>query len=809
MALSSHLVFFSLLFFLSPNRVFAQTSNGRVDLGASLFAAENSSPWLSQNGEFAFGFRQLRNQDDIFFLLCIWYAKIPDKTIIWCANGDKPAAARSNVVLTPETGLALTTPQGEELWKSESVDESVANGVMSNEGNFILEGSNSKKLWESFENPTDTILPSQVMDIGQVLSSHQSETNYSKGRFQFRLREDGNVVLNTINLPSDYPNEPYYATNLTDEQSNSVTTTTTTQIIFNETGYLYISRGNGERFNLTQGRVVSTRDYYVRASISFDGVFTHYFYPKNFSSNVSWTPLWSIPNNICFSTFVSAGIGVCGYNAICSLKKNKRPKCECLEGYSLLNQNDSYGSCKPDFIQGCKEDEVTSYGKDAYDVVELKNVDWPGSDFIRITPSTKEMCKESCLDDCLCAVAILRNGTCWKKRFPLSNGRVNNSNPTIALIKTRKGNSTTTTLSKNPFTEVIKKNQNGLVRVTLGVLSASVCVNFMLLAAMSMGFFIIYKKRNKRSFAPQEVPESNLRCFTYKELEEATDGFKDELGRGAFGIVFKGFLVQTNGSSAVAVKKLSPTLIDGEREFKAELKAIGQTHHKNLVRLLGYCDDGENRLLVYEFLSNGTLANFLFGDIKPSWTQRCELALGIANGLLYLHEECNTQIIHCDIKPQNILLDEYNIPKISDFGLAKLLMMNQSHTHTAIRGTKGYVAPEWFRNIAITSKVDVYSFGVVLLEIVCCRRNVDMEVGEERKAILTDWAYDCFREGSLDVLVDYEDDVLGDKKRLEIYVMISMWCVQENPSLRPNMRRVVQMLEGVVEVSAPPCPSSF
>ncbi|XP_062083191.1 G-type lectin S-receptor-like serine/threonine-protein kinase RLK1 [Humulus lupulus] len=192
----------------------------------------------------------------------------------------------------------------------------------------------------------------------------------------------------------------------------------------------------------------------------------------------------------------------------------------------------------------------------------------------------------------------------------------------------------------------------------------------MFLGAICMGFFFIHKKKNERSHYPQEVPESNLRCFSYKELEEATDGFKDELGRGAFGIVYKGFLIQTNASTAVAVKKLSTVLRDGEREFKAELKSIGQTHHKNLVHLLGYCDDGQNRLLVYEFLCNGTLANFLFGDIKPSWNQRCELALGIAKGLLYLHEECYSQIIHCDIKPQNILLDEYINAK----------MQNEKHT---------------------------------------------------------------------------------------------------------------------------------
>ena len=257
------------------------------------------------------------------------------------------------------------------------------------------------------------------------------------------------------------------------------------------------------------------------------------------------------------------------------------------------------------------------------------------------------------------------------------------------------------------------------------------------------------------------------------------------------------------------MKKLIFVVPETEKEFKNEVSVIAQTHQKNLARLLGYCDDGQNRLLVYEYLRNGTLAKFLFGNSKPSWKQRAGIALDIAKGLRYLHEECTTQIIHCDIKPQNILLDEYNNAKISDFGLAKLLMINQSKTNTAIRGTKGYVAPEWFRNMPITSKVDVYSFGVVLLEIVCCRRNVEMEIGEEGKEILTEWAYDCFTEGSIGVLVDDEAEALNDKRKLETYVMVSMWCIQENPSLRPNMRKVVQMLEGVVEVDVPPSPLPY
>ena len=134
--------------------------------------------------------------------------------------------------------------------------------------------------------------------------------------------------------------------------------------------------------------------------------------------------------------------------------------------------------------------------------------------------------------------------------------------------------------------------------------------------------------------------------------------------------------------------------------------------------------------------------------------------------------------------------------------------MDQSQTRTAIRGTKGYVAPKWFRNMLITAKVDVYSYGVMLLEMICCRRSVDMETVEEERAILTELAYDCYREGALDALIEYEV-VLDDREKLERYIMVAIWCIQEDPSLRPTMMRVTQMLDGVVEVLVPPCPCPF
>ncbi|WOK95283.1 G-type lectin S-receptor-like serine/threonine-protein kinase LECRK3 [Canna indica] len=304
------------------------------------------------------------------------------------------------------------------------------------------------------------------------------------------------------------------------------------------------------------------------------------------------------------------------------------------------------------------------------------------------------------------------------------------------------------------------------------------------------------------------MSELNLRAFTYEELEEATSGFKEVLGRGAFGSVYKGVLPSTI-SINVAVKKLDRLVQENEKEFINEVRSIGQTHHKNLVKLIGYCNEGTHRLLVYEYMSNGSLVRFLFGDRKLRWEQRIQIILGIAKGLLYLHDECITPIIHCDIKPQNVLLDDNFVARISDFGLAKLLKTDQTRTNTGIRGTRGYVAPEWFKSMAITKKVDVYSLGVMMLEIICCRRNLEMSIGEEDEPVLVYWAYDCYNEKKLDLLVKNDEEALADMEEVERFAKIAFWCIQEDPSLRLSMQKVTQMLEGAVEVSDPPDPSTF
>nr|XP_024928530.2 G-type lectin S-receptor-like serine/threonine-protein kinase SD2-5 [Ziziphus jujuba var. spinosa]XP_048328196.1 G-type lectin S-receptor-like serine/threonine-protein kinase SD2-5 [Ziziphus jujuba var. spinosa] len=286
--------------------------------------------------------------------------------------------------------------------------------------------------------------------------------------------------------------------------------------------------------------------------------------------------------------------------------------------------------------------------------------------------------------------------------------------------------------------------------------------------------------------------------FSFEDLKAMTQNFHNKLGEGGFGTVFEGTL--SNGMK-VAVKRL-----DGSRQIKksflAEVATIGSIHHVNLVRMIGFCAEKSDRLLVYQYMPNGSLDKWIFHKtygLLLSWQQRKKIILDIAKGLSYLHEDCRQKIIHLDIKPENILLDEDFNGKLSDFGLSKLIERDQSQVVTTMRGTPGYLAPEWLGS-AITEKVDVYSFGIVTMEIVCGRRNVDRSQPEEAMHLLALFKQKC-EENQLVVLIDkccvdmrsHEAEVINMMK-------VAAWCLQSDFVKRPSMSMVVKVLEGVMDI---------
>jgi hypothetical protein len=313
--------------------------------------------------------------------------------------------------------------------------------------------------------------------------------------------------------------------------------------------------------------------------------------------------------------------------------------------------------------------------------------------------------------------------------------------------------------------------------------------------------FWLYKRSSR-----QTKVEGFLSVYSYAQLKRATRNFSDKLGEGGFGSVFKGTVA---GPTVVAVKKLKG-IGHRDKQFRAEVQTLGMIQHTNLVRLLGFCTQGTRRLLVYEYMPNGSLDSHLFseGTTVLSWRLRRRIAIGIAKGLAYLHEECRDCIIHCDIKPENILLDAEFCPKIADFGMAKLLGRDINAALTTLRGTIGYLAPEWVYGQAITHKADVYSFGVVLFELISGRRTTcNMRSGKQRYFPL--YAAAKLNEGDVLCLLDDRLGGDGNVKELDVICRVACWCIQDDEIHRPSMGQVVRMLEGVVDIELPPIPASF
>ncbi|XP_057855722.1 putative receptor protein kinase ZmPK1 [Cryptomeria japonica] len=276
--------------------------------------------------------------------------------------------------------------------------------------------------------------------------------------------------------------------------------------------------------------------------------------------------------------------------------------------------------------------------------------------------------------------------------------------------------------------------------------------------------------------------------FSFAELKKATNNFTIKLRKGAFGSVYKGVLAD---EKVVAVKRLEG-VSQSEEQFWAEVSMIGRVHHMNLVRMYGFCAEGHHRLLVYEFVENGSLDKHLFTGSEPlGWKERFAVAVGTAKGLAYLHEECLEWILHCDVKPQNILLDGKFSPKLSDFGLVKLVDRESAFSFSKVRGTRGYVAPEWVINLPITAKADVYSFGIVLFEIVIGRDTSDQSRN------LVQWVSKKMEEGKLlEDVVDAKLNGIVDMEELETVVRTALFCVDQDPSSRPSMSQIVEMLSG-------------
>ncbi|PQP93329.1 putative leucine-rich repeat receptor-like serine/threonine-protein kinase [Prunus yedoensis var. nudiflora] len=286
--------------------------------------------------------------------------------------------------------------------------------------------------------------------------------------------------------------------------------------------------------------------------------------------------------------------------------------------------------------------------------------------------------------------------------------------------------------------------------------------------------------------------------FTFRQLKDATNNFDkaNKIGEGGFGSVYKGLL---SDGTVIAVKQLSSKSKQGNREFVNEIGMISALQHPHLVKLHGCCIEGNQLLLVYEYMENNSLARALFGPeesgLKLDWPTRHKICVGIARGLAYLHEESRLKVVHRDIKATNVLLDKNLTPKISDFGLAKLDEEDNTHISTRIAGTYGYMAPEYAMRGYLTDKADVYSFGILVLEIASGRNNTTYR-GKEKSFYLLDWAQLLKGQGNLLDLVDPRLGSDFNKEEMMLTINVALLCCNVTSTVRPTMSSVVSMLEG-------------
>ncbi|XP_050161164.1 G-type lectin S-receptor-like serine/threonine-protein kinase At2g19130 [Malus sylvestris] len=469
----------------------------------------------------------------------------------------------------------------------------------------------------------------------------------------------------------------------------------------------------------------------------------------------------------------------CGAFSICD--SQNLPRCRCLEGFEPKIPEDwDFGG----YSYGC----VRKTPFQCSDVGTYKFLGVPGAYSTQYSESLMvksiEECILACSRDCsITAFAYDNDCQIWK-------GDIFN------LIQLP---SSLTKLMGDRKLHIRVADSTNKVKRKATWIAIGVLAGFLTISTILM----VYLKR-KRSKGASPIFQDSLVLFKYKDLRRATDNFSEKLGEGGFGSVFKGIL---RNSTDIAVKELK-YLEQGEKQFRAEVGTIGAIHYINVVRLWGFCTETSKRLLVYEYMPNGSLQSLFHQEnaLMLDWNARYHIAVGTARGLAYLHEECRDCIIHCDIKPDNILLDAEYSPKLADFGLAKLVGRHHSRVLTTMRGTVGYLAPEWFSGEAITPRADVFSYGMLLIEVITGRRNREgLDEGLENYRPLM--VANVVNKGEdVGTLLDYRLEGRADKEELAKACKVACWCIQEDEKDRPTMRQVVQILEGVSDVNIPPIP---
>ena len=754
--------------------------------GTSL-SIEKPEVLISPNGVFSAGFYSV---GDNAFCFAIWFSN--SRTVVWMANRDQPVNGKRSKLSLQKNGNILLTDAGKfTVWATNTVSLSSVQLSLYNTGNLVLRNLEGVILWESFDFPTDTLLPQQPLTRNTKLVSSRSQTNYSSGFYELFYDNDNLLCLlfNAPDVSSIYWPDPW----LVSWEAGRTSYNNSRIAVLNSLGNF----SSSDDFNFMSndyGAMVNRR-----LTLGYDGNIQLYSWEEE---RQTWVVSWQAIQRPCTIH------GACGANSLCGYVIGSSRKCSCLPGYNMKNSTDwSYG-CEPEFDISCNKNES--------DFLLLSHADFYGYDFGFFPNYTFDQCINLCLQACDCKAFQYNfhedtsSWNCYPKTL-LLNGYHSSYFTGDIYLKLPKSKYDSYVNHAEQFSLVC--SNEGTIELARTYVKSRVngTVKFMLWFACGVGglevicIFVVWcllLRTRKSSGADKQgyvIAATGFKIFTYAELKRATKGFTEEIGRGAWGAVYKGVL---SDKRVAAIKRLNEAN-QGEGEFLAEVSIIGRINHKNLIEMWGYCANGKHRLLVYEYIEHGSLAENLSAGTLD-WKKRFEIAQGTAKGLAYLHEDCLEWVLHCDVKPQNILLDSNYHPKVADFGLSRLQNKGvlPNSTFSKIRGTRGYMAPEWVFNLPITSKVDVYSYGIVVLEMVTGKgptrsvHDIDEGVEMENERLVT-WVREKKNAKVANWIEDIIDPIMVarcDMGKMEILVQMALQCVEEDKDARPTMSQVVEML---------------
>ncbi|WOG86155.1 hypothetical protein DCAR_0205356 [Daucus carota subsp. sativus] len=770
---------------ISGNQTIIDNGNSTIDSASGLFELGFFSPGKSKNR-----------------YLGIWYKSISAGTVVWVANRESPLMDDSGVLRIDENGrLVLSNGAGAVIWSSKS-SRAAKNAVclLLDSGNLVIRYEDDpglkRFLWQSFDHPGDQFLPGMKLgwDLGSglnqsYLTSWRSSDDPSPGDFTLRLNLDGfPQVLVWNGAVVQFRFGPWDGVGFSGTSPAIKYPRFISNFTFQQTGIYY-------------GFHAANSSDIMRVILNPEG---NVFVLVWINKTRSWESLLTSPKDDCDR------YAFCGPFGVCNIAKARigSSVCGCVEGFEpKFPEKWKEG----DWSDGCVRINALSCGHGDRFIL------YPGQKL----PDTRrswfnqstilEDCKIKCLSNCSCTAYSkldVREGRrgCMLWFDDISDLRDNSEDVQNLYVRLA--------TSKSAENRSSRKKRKLVIIV--------IVVSFILTILLCIFTRYILKKRKLRregfKLNLRSDPKSynngedlDLPLFGFSVIANATDCFSEnsKLGEGGFGCVYKGIL---KDGQEIAVKRLAKESRQRLREFKNEISCIAKLQHRNLVRLLGFCIEREEMLLIYEYMPNNSLNHLLFESERRrslDWPKRYNIINGIARGLLYLHQDSRLKVIHRDMKASNVLIDSEMNPRISDFGLARIFWGSESESKTTkVVGTYGYMSPEYALDGKFSDKSDVYSFGVLVLEIVSgIKMGGFFDLDPDLNLLRHAWT--LYQEGKCLELLDQAAMDSYNQSELFRVIQVGLLCVQPYPEDRPSMSMVLLMLSSHNELARPKQPTFF